>query len=113
MAFLPYYPLPNGGAHIKWFATTRVVSIFYPLSSVLKSLRRFLPWCASHTSLPAKLPPIVFTSGGFGSDVDIEAAALIDMWQKNLGVTIQVQNLEPSKYAEPWPLCQCRVGCAA
>ena len=44
-----------------------------------------------------KLPPIVFTSSGFGSDVDPGVAALADMWQKNLGVTIQVENLEPDK----------------
>ncbi len=43
------------------------------------------------------LPPIVFTSSGFGSDVDPSVAALADMWQKNLGVTIQVENLEPDK----------------
>src|SRR5204863_3102000 len=34
---------------------------------------------------------------GFGSDVGSGMAALIDMWQKNLGVTIQIENLEPSK----------------
>jgi oligopeptide transport system substrate-binding protein len=48
----------------------------------------------------ADLPPIVFTSSGFGSDVDTGVAALIDMWQKNLGVTIQVENLEPSKSSD-------------
>jgi oligopeptide transport system substrate-binding protein len=46
------------------------------------------------------LPPIVFTSGGFGSDVGSGLAALIGMWQQNLGVTIQVENLEPDKYSE-------------
>lgn len=44
-----------------------------------------------------KLPPIIFTSSGFGSAVDPDIAFLADMWQKNLGVTIQVQNLEPDK----------------
>jgi oligopeptide transport system substrate-binding protein len=41
------------------------------------------------------LPPIVFTSQGFGSDVDPNVAALVDMWHTNLGVSIQVENLEP------------------
>jgi oligopeptide transport system substrate-binding protein len=45
----------------------------------------------------ARLPPIVFTSSGFGSDIDSGVAVLIDMWEKNLGVTIQLENLEPSK----------------
>ncbi len=44
------------------------------------------------------LPPIVFTSGGFGSDVDSDVAALAQMWQTNLGVTIEVENLEPDKF---------------
>ncbi len=48
----------------------------------------------------AALPPIVFTSGGFGSDVGPGLSALIGMWQQNLGVTIQVENLEPDKYSD-------------
>jgi ABC-type transport system substrate-binding protein len=47
-----------------------------------------------------KLPPIVFTSSGFGSDVNPGVAALIEMWQQHLGVTIQVENLEPDKYSD-------------
>ncbi len=46
------------------------------------------------------LPPIVFTSSGFGSDISPGLAALIGMWQQNLGVTIQVENLEPDKYSD-------------
>jgi oligopeptide transport system substrate-binding protein len=46
------------------------------------------------------LPPIVFTSGGYGSSVDSDVAALIDMWQNNLGVAIQVENLDPNKYSD-------------
>ncbi len=45
-----------------------------------------------------KLPPIVFTDGGYGSDVDSGIAALAQMWQTNLGVTIQVENLDPNKF---------------
>jgi ABC-type oligopeptide transport system substrate-binding subunit len=45
-----------------------------------------------------KLPPIVFTSSGFGSDVDSDVSALIEMWQTYLGVSIQVENLEPDKF---------------
>ncbi|HET7090591.1 MAG TPA: peptide ABC transporter substrate-binding protein [Anaerolineae bacterium] len=47
---------------------------------------------------PENLPPIVFTSGGFGSDVDSDVAALAQMWQASLGVTIEVENLEPDKF---------------
>jgi oligopeptide transport system substrate-binding protein len=44
-----------------------------------------------------KLPPIVYTTSGFGSDPGALASALVDMWQKYLGVTIQVENIEPNK----------------
>ncbi len=47
-----------------------------------------------------KLPPIVYTDAGFGSDISGEVAALAQMWQQNLGVTITVENLEPSFYLD-------------
>lgn len=43
-----------------------------------------------------ELPPIVFTDSGFGGEVDTRVAALAQMWQTNLGVTIEVENLEPN-----------------
>jgi oligopeptide transport system substrate-binding protein len=46
------------------------------------------------------LPPIVFTSGGFGSEVDLDVAALAQMWQTHLGVTIEIENLEPNQYSD-------------
>lgn len=46
------------------------------------------------------LPPIVFTDGGSGSDIGADVAALAQMWQQNLGVTITVENLEPDKYSD-------------
>jgi oligopeptide transport system substrate-binding protein len=46
------------------------------------------------------LPPIVFTDGGIGSYVSSDIAALADMWKKNLGVTITVENLEPNYYLD-------------
>jgi ABC-type transport system substrate-binding protein len=44
------------------------------------------------------LPPIVYTDAGIGSYVSGDVAALADMWQKNLGVTITVENLEPDYF---------------
>jgi len=44
------------------------------------------------------LPPIVFTDAGVGSYVGADVSALADMWKKNLGVTITVENLEPNYY---------------
>jgi oligopeptide transport system substrate-binding protein len=44
------------------------------------------------------LPPIVFTSAGYGSDPGADVSAMIQMWQQNLGVTITVENIEPDKY---------------
>ncbi|MGH2594308.1 MAG: peptide ABC transporter substrate-binding protein, partial [Anaerolineae bacterium] len=46
----------------------------------------------------AALPPIVFNSSGFGSDVNSDVAALAQMWRTHLGVTIRVENLEPNVY---------------
>lgn len=45
----------------------------------------------------ANLPQITFTTSGLGDISDINAA-LIDMWQKNLGVEVRVRQLEPEKY---------------
>ena len=47
----------------------------------------------------AKLPPIVFTESGFGSDVNFGTAALIQMWQTTLGVQINVENIEPNQFS--------------
>ncbi len=47
-----------------------------------------------------KLPPIVFTAGGFGSDAGGSVSALAQMWQQNLGITITVENVEPDKYSD-------------
>ncbi|HSD82607.1 MAG TPA: ABC transporter substrate-binding protein [Anaerolineae bacterium] len=47
-----------------------------------------------------KLPPIVYTSGGHGSDIGSSVSALAQMWQQNLGITITVENVEPDKYSD-------------
>jgi oligopeptide transport system substrate-binding protein len=44
----------------------------------------------------SKLPPIIFTTSGFGSDVGPSVAALAEMWRDTLGVTIQIENIEPN-----------------
>ena len=44
------------------------------------------------------LPPIVFTDAGFGNSSGASVAAMAQMWQQNLGVTITIENLEPDKY---------------
>jgi oligopeptide transport system substrate-binding protein len=49
---------------------------------------------------PEGLPPIVYTTGGIGSYVGSTAAALAEMWQRDLGITITVENLEPDKYQD-------------
>ncbi|HMA35919.1 MAG TPA: peptide ABC transporter substrate-binding protein [Chloroflexia bacterium] len=48
----------------------------------------------------AHLPPIVFTTSGYGSDVGPTVSALIAMWQANLGVAVTVENLEPDHYID-------------
>ena len=46
------------------------------------------------------LPPIVYTDAGIGSNVSADVAAMAEMWQKNLGVTITVENIEPNFFSE-------------
>jgi len=40
------------------------------------------------------LPPIVYTDAGIGTYVGLDVAAMAEMWQQNLGVTITVENIE-------------------
>jgi oligopeptide transport system substrate-binding protein len=47
---------------------------------------------------PNGLPPIIFTDVGIGTDVGADVAAMAEMWQQNLDVTITVENLEPNYY---------------
>ena len=46
----------------------------------------------------AGLPPIVYTSAGFGSYVDPGEAAMAQMWKKYLDVDINIENIEPNFY---------------
>jgi oligopeptide transport system substrate-binding protein len=46
----------------------------------------------------AGLPPIVFSNIGIGSYISADVAAMAEMWEQNLGVTITVENLEPDYY---------------
>lgn len=47
-----------------------------------------------------RLPPIIFTNRGYGSDIGAGVSALVQMWQVSLGVTIAVENLEPDRYID-------------
>ncbi len=47
---------------------------------------------------PQGLPPIVFTDAGTGTYIGADVAAMAQMWEQNLGVTITVENLEPNYY---------------
>jgi len=47
---------------------------------------------------PEGLPPIIFTDLGTGSSIGGDVAAMAQMWEQNLGVTITVENLEPNFY---------------
>jgi oligopeptide transport system substrate-binding protein len=49
---------------------------------------------------PERLPSIVFTDAGIGTYVGADVAAMAEMWQQNLGVTITVENLEPDYYLD-------------
>ena len=43
------------------------------------------------------LPPIILTTSGMGTVSSVEAA-LVDMWRNNLGVEVEVRQLDPGKY---------------
>ncbi|MGZ9220533.1 MAG: ABC transporter substrate-binding protein [Anaerolineales bacterium] len=49
---------------------------------------------------PEGLPPIVFTDAGIGTYIGSDIAALAEMWEQNLGVTITVENLEPNYFLD-------------
>ena len=49
---------------------------------------------------PEGLPPIVFTDQGIGTSIGGDVAAMAEMWEQNLGVTITVENLEPNYYLD-------------
>ena len=40
------------------------------------------------------LPPIVYTDSGIGSYVGADVAAMAEMWEQNLGVTLKIENIE-------------------
>ncbi|MRS03652.1 peptide ABC transporter substrate-binding protein, partial [bacterium] len=45
-------------------------------------------------------PEIVISTGGYGSYADSLVSALSDMWQKNLGISVTVRNLDPNTFYE-------------
>lgn len=49
---------------------------------------------------PQGLPPIVYTDAGIGSYVNADVAAMAEMWQRNLGVTITVENIEYNFFSD-------------
>ncbi len=44
------------------------------------------------------LPPIVYTNVGIGTYVSPDVAAMAEMWQQTLGVTIKIENIEYNYY---------------
>jgi oligopeptide transport system substrate-binding protein len=46
----------------------------------------------------AEFPTILFTDAGIGSYVGADVAAMAQMWQQELGVSLTVENLEPNFY---------------
>ncbi len=49
---------------------------------------------------PEGLPEIIYTNSGIGSYIGGNVAALADMWEQYLGVTIKVENLDYNFYYE-------------
>lgn len=55
---------------------------------------------ASRYGGPQGLPVIVYSTAGFGSSIDPGVAALAQMWQQNLGVTVTIENIDPNKFSD-------------
>lgn len=47
----------------------------------------------------SNLPPIVFTTSGWGNNISGLIGGLIDEWHQNLGVTVTVRQIEPDFYS--------------
>lgn len=45
-----------------------------------------------------KLPPIVFSQPGSGYYVSLDTAAMAQMWQQTLGITLTVESIDTNKY---------------
>ena len=46
----------------------------------------------------SNLPPITITTGGWGGQISQELEAMINEWRINLGVEVEVRQLEPEEY---------------
>jgi oligopeptide transport system substrate-binding protein len=46
----------------------------------------------------SNLPPITITTGGWGGQIETQLEAIINEWRINLGVEVEVRQLEPEKY---------------
>jgi len=46
----------------------------------------------------SNLPPITITTGGWGGQISQELEAIINEWRLNLGVEVEVRQLEPEEY---------------
>lgn len=46
------------------------------------------------------LPPITITAGGYGQTDRKDITALVEMWQKNLGIQVRVEYIDPSNLTE-------------
>jgi oligopeptide transport system substrate-binding protein len=53
---------------------------------------------ASKYGNAANLPPIVFTTSGYGAAISSYLEAVITEWRENLGVEVTVRQLDPERY---------------
>jgi len=44
------------------------------------------------------IPPVILAASGYGDAKRKDVAQIVDMWQKNLGITVQVQYLDPLNF---------------
>ena len=85
--FLSLYIYPKTAAFSRW---DRRCSVQSP--SVARALL-----AASQYGGPDGLPPVTLTSSGQGYPTQVEEA-LADMWRRNLGVEVEIRQLEPDRY---------------
>jgi oligopeptide transport system substrate-binding protein len=46
----------------------------------------------------SNLPPITITTSGWGGMISGDLEAILHQWQQNLGVTVEVRQIEPERY---------------
>ncbi len=71
----------------------KVVGLGYDINRAKELIRN------SRYGTTSQLPPITITAYGYGGDASAVLQAMVYQWQQNLGVDVQIRQLEPEKFS--------------